>query len=219
MTSDDPLIATGALPARVFAGLKLEAQIALKLTDLARPLKGCGARFVPMNDIHLTLVPPWNEGCIAGAIELLRTVASRFNRFLLTFEHLEYGPTLRHPRLLWARCVAGSELKELQAALMAAYGRTDTRPFQPHVTLARIPQNGRAAARMHPSIGLSHSSNAFVPSNYFNPPLKAKAATGFSFHFRLEPERLPNRGSWHNAGRSRRRLLDRERKNSTCSFN
>jgi 2'-5' RNA ligase len=77
-------------------------------------------------------------------------VASGFNSFLLTFEHLEYGPTLRHPRLLWARCVAGSALKELQAALMTAYGRTDTRPFRPHVTLARIPQNGRSAARKHP---------------------------------------------------------------------
>lgn len=46
--------------------------------------------------------------------------------------------------------IASSELKELQMALMAAYGRTDTRPFQPHVTLARIPQSGWALARKHP---------------------------------------------------------------------
>jgi len=150
MTNEDQLTAAGTQPARVFAGLKLDAQIARKLAELARPLEDCGARLVPVNDVHLTLVPPWNEGSIPSAVELLRAVAGGFNSFLLTLEHLEYGPTLRHPRLLWVRCAAGSELKELQAALMAAYGKTDTRPFQPHVTLARIPENGRAAVRKHP---------------------------------------------------------------------
>jgi len=158
MTADDPLSdatpidmpAAGAAQARVFAGLKIEDEVVRSLAEIARPLECCGARLVPKTGIHLTLVPPWNAGGIASAVETLRIVASRFNHFSLTLEHLEYRPRLRRPRLLWARCLASSELKELQMALMAAYGRTDTRPFQPHVTLARIPQRARAFARKHP---------------------------------------------------------------------
>jgi len=150
-------------PARVFAGLKIEAEVARKLAEFAQPLEYCGARLVPKSDIHLTLVPPWNDDHIASAVEKLSAVATGFNRFLLTFEHVEYGPTLRHPRLLWAQCGASSELKELQSALMAAFGRTDTRPFQPHVTLARVPQNGRAVARKHP-IDQPLSLTQWIPS-------------------------------------------------------
>ncbi len=130
---------------------------------------------MPESDIHLTLVPPWSESNIAGAIETLRAVASGFNRFLLTFAHLGYGPTLQHPRLLWADCVASSELKELQMALMAAYGRTETRPFLPHVTLARFPQNGWAAVRQHP-IDLPLSLTQCVPSaELFQSPPKGQS--------------------------------------------
>jgi 2'-5' RNA ligase len=107
-------------------------------------------RLVPKNDLHLTLVPPWNESDVATAIERLGIVASGCNCFLLSFEHLGYGPTLRHPRLLWAGCAANSELEKLRIALLAAFGREDARPFQPHVTLVRIRRNGRSIARRFP---------------------------------------------------------------------
>ena len=183
MTIDHPLGAvdlidtpiTGVKPARIFAGLKIEAEVARELAELARPLERYGARLVPKSDIHLTLVPPWNESHIGSAIETLRIVASGFNRFLLTFEHLGYGPSLRYPRLLWADCVAGSELKELQTALMAAYGRTDTRQFRPHVTLARILQNGRAAVRNHPIDQPLSLTQCVASVELFQSPLKGQS--------------------------------------------
>jgi hypothetical protein len=75
---------TGLQPVRVFVGLKLTPQIAQELAALARPLERHGARVVSSADIHLTLVPPWNETRITEAIETLR---SAFPRFLLSFIH------------------------------------------------------------------------------------------------------------------------------------
>ena len=136
---------TGLL--RVFIGLKVTPDLAQQLAELARPLKSNEVRLVPSNDIHLTLVPPWNEAHITGAVETLREAVCGIGRFLLTFKHLRYGPTLRYPHLLWAECVPSSELVELRTALAAAFGQVDPRPFRPHVTLARLPRNGRAIAR------------------------------------------------------------------------
>jgi 2'-5' RNA ligase len=141
---------TNIRPARVFVGLKLAAEAAGELAELARPLERCGVRLVPRSDIHLTLVPPWNEPDIADAVETLRAAISAFGSFSLTFARVGYGPTLDHPRLLWVDCVASQELKDLRTALMAAYGQSESRPFQPHVTLARIPRSGRAIARQNP---------------------------------------------------------------------
>jgi len=141
---------TNTEPARIFVGIKIATEVAGELVELSRPLEGRGARLVPRDDIHLTLVPPWNETDIAGTIERLHTVASHIDCFLLTIVHLGYGPDLRHPRLLWADCIASEELTDLWAALMIAYGRTDARPFRPHVTVARIRRNGRLIARANP---------------------------------------------------------------------
>jgi RNA 2',3'-cyclic 3'-phosphodiesterase len=137
-------------PRRVFVGLKITPEIAQELAKLAYPLKGEGVRLVAGSDIHLTLVPPWNESGLTEAAEKLRKAVCCFGYFVLTFEHLRYGPTARHPHLLWAECVASKELIALRAALLAAFGQVETRPFRPHVTLARIPNNGRVIARKNP---------------------------------------------------------------------
>lgn len=136
--------------ARVFVGLKIAPQIATELALLAAPLKKLPVRLVEPADIHLTLVPPWQEASPPAAIDRLARVASGFAAFPLSFQHLGYGPQPKRPHLLWADCAASDELTALRAALLQAYGQTDERPFQPHVTLARIRGNGAAIARKQP---------------------------------------------------------------------
>ena len=114
---------------------------------------GSGAIFrrpVAPADIHLTLVPPWNEVSPAEAVEKLRRVVDRFCPFTLTFRHVGYGPEPKRPRFLWAECVASKEIAEFRVALIQAFGQADERPFRPHVTLARLRDKGRALARKHP---------------------------------------------------------------------
>jgi 2'-5' RNA ligase len=133
--------------ARVFVGVKLMPEIARELACLAQCLERFPVRLVPPNDIHLTLVPPWNEASIPEAITKLRAVTDMFGAFTLIFQRLTYGPQPRRPRFLWVECSATDDVTLLHAALLQSFGQCDDRPFRPHVTLARIRGNGSAIAR------------------------------------------------------------------------
>jgi 2'-5' RNA ligase len=135
---------------RVFVGLKVAPEIALELARFARELERLSVKLVAAADLHLTLVPPWEEPSLSDAIERLRLVAGKFGAFPLTFQRVGYGPQPKRPRLLWAECAVNEEIMALQAALLEAYGQSNERPFRPHVTLARIRASGSAVARKHP---------------------------------------------------------------------
>ena len=92
-------------PPRIVVGLKVAPELAQQLAELARALKSDEVRLVPSSDIHLTLVPPSTRRISPTRVEKLRIAVCGIGRFLLGFEHLRYGPTLRHPHLLWAECV------------------------------------------------------------------------------------------------------------------
>ncbi len=142
--------AQGGSQAHIFIGLKIAPEIASRLARFVSALEKSSIRPIAPADIHLTLVPPWNETSIPDAVEKLGRVAGRFGAFSLTFQHVGYGPQPRRPRLLWADCAATDEIAALRAALLQAYGQTDERPFYPHVTLARIRAAGSAPARKYP---------------------------------------------------------------------
>lgn len=143
-------IADAPRPARVFVGLTIAAEISHELAQIAAGLEGPTVRLVAPGDIHLTLVPPWNEASIPDAVAKLRLVSGRFSPFRLTCQHIGYGPRPERPRLLWVDCAATDEIAALRAALLQACGQEDERPFQPHVTLARIRGSGITVARRHP---------------------------------------------------------------------
>jgi len=144
--------AEDALPAptvqsRLFIGIKIAPEIAYQLAQFPGQLKASVVRPVAPADIHLTLVPPWNETSIPEAIAKLSGVTERFSAFWLDFRHVGYGPQPRRVRLLWVDCAIGDEGAALRSSLLDAFGRTDDRPFQPHVTLARIRVDGLAISR------------------------------------------------------------------------
>jgi 2'-5' RNA ligase len=137
-------------PTRIFVAIKIAPEIADELAQIARGLEPFPVRLVAPANIHLTLVPPWNEFSIQDAVEKLRSVTDRFGAFTLEFRYVGYGAEPRRPRLLWAECAAGQNIAELRAALLLMFGQTDERLFRPHVTLARIRSNGAAIAQKYP---------------------------------------------------------------------
>jgi 2'-5' RNA ligase len=138
-------------PARIFVGLKIEDQIARELDRIAHQLEDLPeVRLVAADDIHLTLVPPWEESATPDAIGKLNQVAAQFGIFILMIQHVGYGPDLRWPRLLWADCTITDELAALRHALLTVYNRTEEKPFLPHITLARIRRNGRRIVHKYP---------------------------------------------------------------------
>lgn len=145
-----PVTATNVRPARIFVALRIAPEIAQDLARLGKGLERFSIRPVPPADIHLTLVPPWNEVSIADAMAKLRRVAEKCVAFTLEFRHIGYGPQPGRPRFLWAECEASNELIVLRAGLLHIFGQIDQRPFRPHVTLARLRDKGRAIAREHP---------------------------------------------------------------------
>jgi 2'-5' RNA ligase len=146
--SESPPTAAGTV--RAFVGIKLAPEIARELATIASELENALVKPVNVDDMHLTLVPPWQEESIANAVETLRRVTVGFAAFALDVQHVGYGPDRRRPRMLWADCASNGELEVLRAALLAAYRKTDERPFRPHVTLARLRGNGRTIARRQP---------------------------------------------------------------------
>jgi 2'-5' RNA ligase len=132
---------------RVFVGLKIDPDVADLLVERARLIESPPSRFVARDDIHLTLLPPWDETCIGKAIKNLRAALSGMKTFTLVFTQLSYWPDRHHPHLLCAECLPSDELRSLQQALLSAFGQTEDKPFRPHVTLARIQRRAKAAGR------------------------------------------------------------------------
>jgi RNA 2',3'-cyclic 3'-phosphodiesterase len=137
-------------PARIFVGSKIEPQIADQFATFAASLKGDRARLVASRDMHVTLVPPWQETSIEHAIGRLRQVVRAFAPFTIEFRHVGYGPQPGRPNLVWVECAVSDEILALRAALMQNFGQEESRAFRPHVTLARIRAMERNVARKHP---------------------------------------------------------------------
>lgn len=136
---------------RVFVALKMAPYIAQELAQIAwPPLERFAVRPIAKDDIHLTLIPPWNEPAVPNAIETLRLAVEKHYAFTLEFRHVGYGPDPKRPRLVWVECAVSKELMSLHTALMLAFGQRDERLFLPHATLARIRGNGARVARKCP---------------------------------------------------------------------
>jgi 2'-5' RNA ligase len=76
----------------MFVGLKMAPNIAIELARLAKSIEQPSVRLVSPQDIHSTLVPPWNVDAIPPIVDRLRGIAARFGAFDLTFDRICYGP-------------------------------------------------------------------------------------------------------------------------------
>ncbi len=136
--------------ARLFVGIKIAPEIAGELAKIANAVADPLVRRIPATDLHLTLVAPWNEEDIAAATQALTAVLKPIRSFDLAFEHVAYGPTRDRPKLLWTECAPTPELAVLGKLLSLAFHQIDNRPSRPHVTLARLGENGPRIARKYP---------------------------------------------------------------------
>jgi len=96
---------------RVFVGLKINQHIADLLAERARLIESAPNRFVAREDIHPTLVAPWDEVFIEGTVEKLRAALRGLKPFTLVFTHLSYWPDCHRPRLLCAECAPSDDLR------------------------------------------------------------------------------------------------------------
>lgn len=176
---------------RVFVGVKLDPGIADDLAEMAQVLAAFQVRCVAAADMHLTLVPPWNETEPADAVEKLSAAVAGADGFSLTFTHVGYGPDPRRPRYLWVDCTESEDIAALRARLLAAFARTEERPFRPHVTLARLRDRGRTIARKCPIDRMLSLTQPVRSVELFQSPPAGESGYRVLASLRLDRNRQP----------------------------
>ncbi len=139
---------------RLFLAVELSEAVRHSLSELQSELrKRCpGWRWVPPESLHLTLrfLGEVDDGRDAACRQVWRRAVGRFGSFELRLSDLGRFPPGGRPRVLWigARAEPQPTLGELAAALeeaaRSAGFAAETRPFRPHLTLARAARRARA---------------------------------------------------------------------------
>ena len=136
---------------RVFIGLRAGEAFRKKAATCRELHTGLPVRWIPPENLHVTLVPPWYCDDTGEVCRKLHDHLDGIGAFDVCFNLISVGPTARKPRLIWASGGAHRGLGELQAILSglvdpaaAPAGRT----FLLHVTLARM--KGREKVRFSP---------------------------------------------------------------------
>jgi 2'-5' RNA ligase len=123
---------------RVFVGIKVSDQIAKACMRTQAELAGMPVRCIPKNDLHLTLVPPWQMADQPIVEEKLRKAVEKTRQFKLTLDRFSLYPNAGRPRLAWITCFPSQALLALKKSLQLEFERDEHEKFIPHITLARF---------------------------------------------------------------------------------
>lgn len=136
---------------RLFAGLDLADDVKAnlgKLIDRLRP--AARIKWIPVDNLHLTtkFIGEWPEERLDEMKSALASVRG-IGPFPIAIRGLGWFPNPHRPRVFWAAVRAPERLVQLAAATEEAAFALDvakeTRPYSPHLTLARIPDGGNLA--------------------------------------------------------------------------
>jgi len=142
---------------RAFVAIPLGQDVKDALTAVQRELRGRdargAARWTQPDSIHLTLkflgdVDTARIADISGALD---TVCERHEAFALQIQGVGCFPNLRRPRVVWVGLSESlTALALLQRDIEGALEKLDfpreSRPFSPHLTIARIQRNASPSA-------------------------------------------------------------------------
>ena len=120
------------------------------ISQLADSIPEHAVRWVPVNNIHLTLkfLGDVSEANYEVLIQLLESQAKLHSPFNMSVGGLGAYPNAKRPRVVWIGIEADQELFELQRAIDAETTRmgyqSEVRDYSPHLTIGRIARNTSA---------------------------------------------------------------------------
>lgn len=121
---------------RLFLGIPLDAAIKSALRTIRRDLGILPVRWLQDENLHITLIPPW-EGEPEAAIAALEMMGPKIPALNLELDRVEFGPDPRRPRLIWAAGETPAGLLDLKRELENALGLApEKREYRLHATLA-----------------------------------------------------------------------------------
>ena len=133
---------------RLFTGISLPEQVTGNLSALIDRLRlTAHLRWSPVYNLHITskFIGEWPEARLQEMIDALQPLGRR-SPFDVSVSGIGWLPNPHSPRILFAAIKAGPELAELAAATEAATTaigvERETKPYRPHLTLARIKDTG-----------------------------------------------------------------------------
>lgn len=115
--------------------------------QLQEELPGSPVRWVPVNNIHLTLkfLGDVSDNNIPVLQTILKTEAASHHIFEVSIGGFGVFPNPFRPRVLWVGVEAPDELMSLQRRIEVETARLgyapDQRKFNPHLTLGRVSRN------------------------------------------------------------------------------
>jgi 2'-5' RNA ligase len=135
----------------------LRAAIAATIERL-RPL-GSSVAWVPARNLHVTLqfLGDQSEERLAEAEAALADAAAGSAPVDVTFHGIGAFPGLERPRILWVGLAQGAlEARRLQARVAAALAARgfmkEERPWHPHLTIGRVPDERRWRREAGPAL-------------------------------------------------------------------
>ena len=139
----------------------VQTQVKAELArELRRTAPDARLQWVRPEAIHLTLkfLGDIEDGQVEDIAQALAVAVSPQARFSMEVGGLGVFPDLRAPRVLWIGLSGPGPLVSLAQSVDQALAGLDfsleTRPFNPHLTLARIKERGREVGKALAVIGL-----------------------------------------------------------------
>ena len=133
---------------RAFIAIDLPPEVLQCLDDVSQQLRekliGAPVRWVPVENIHLTLkfLGDVSESNIDMLTDLLQSIVSNVKQFELSVGGLGAYPKPQRPRVIWVGVEAPPDLMNAQRSVESEMSRLgyarERRPFNPHLTLGRV---------------------------------------------------------------------------------
>lgn len=149
--SENPASARTSARHRIFIAVALAPALRRAVADL-EPRFGAAAqslRWVPPDHLHFTLkfLGEITGAQLARVGEAARQVGGRTRPFSIAVAGMGAFPSPRRPQVVWAGMSDGADrlialAGDLDAALVRMKFPRERRPFQPHVTVARVRRSG-----------------------------------------------------------------------------
>jgi 2'-5' RNA ligase len=137
-----------SLIARIFVGVPVDAQNVTTMVREHPLLADLPVRWIRDEDLHITILAPWNTSTVDAAVEKFTHLPQR-SAFPLFFHTVETVPR-SIPRVLWVQSHPSYSIITLKQDLERLFGVvTENRPFLPHITLARF-IDGRQSNYVNP---------------------------------------------------------------------
>ncbi len=96
-------------------------------------------RWVSRENMHYTLIPPWESEDEAGLMDQISLCAGAVEPFDVELTEVSYGPNPETPRLVWASGETPQAMVDLATYVADALDQQlDDRPLKLHLTLGRL---------------------------------------------------------------------------------